>query len=180
MRGPPGPIRRSARFRVRELAATLALFALGAAVVTPELRHRAALRRDALRLAELRRAQDAIERYHEDADRWPTGDAETDAEGWDSSANGAFLPELLAQGYLDRALCDPLEHGRFRLVYRRLAPDACPCVGPDGGYVLGLRAFETAVYAARRPGTTACAHGTAGNGLAHVSSGGVDWGADRP
>ena len=163
-----------ARFGARELAATLALLALAAGVVTPELRHRAALRRDARRLADLRRVQDAIERFHMQTGAWPAGDPVTAAGAWDASHDGAFLPELVQRGLLEREAHDPLEDERFHYVYRRFADGECGCAGAGGFYVLGLRAFETEAFAARRPGGFACGDGSAWRGLAHVTGGGVD------
>lgn len=161
-----------AGFGALDLAGTLALLALAAGVVAPALAHRSALRRDAQRLAELERVQEAIERYRRDMGAWPP--AEAGADGWDASHDGRFVPELASRGYLDALAPDPLQGEDFHYVYRVYPRGTCACAGEDGFYVLGIRAFETGFYAARRPGGVACAHIGASLELAHVAGGGID------
>jgi general secretion pathway protein G len=168
--------RQRSRFRALDLVATLLLVALSAAVVAPELEHRAALRRDARRLDDLHRVQDAIERFRLDTGSWPAGDAITAAGGWDASFDGAFLPELVERGYLEVAVHDPREDASFHFVYRRFEGGRPGCSGADGFYVLGIRSFETEVFSARRPGGLRCGDDAAWSGLAHVTGGGVDGG----
>lgn len=176
MVAPPAQAPTRSGFRALDLAGVLALLALASGVIAPALAHRDALRRDEQRLALLRRVQDAIERHHLDTGAWPAGDPATVAGGWDASHDGAFLQVLVARGYLEASVRDPLDDERHHFRYQVFPRGSCACAAAGEFYVLGIRAFETEVFAARRPGGLPCPHRDWSRDMAHVTSGGLQGG----
>lgn len=167
-------LRGRGRFRALDLAATLLLLALAAGVVVPTLEHRSALRRDARRLEALHEVQDAVERHHLRTGAWPALDGTTVGEGWDASHDGRFLPGLEPLRGLDDETLELVTDERSHLRYRVFEPGSCACAAAGGFYVLGLTAFETERFAARRPGGLACGHRDWSREFAHVCGGGID------
>lgn len=174
MRRSEASRRRESRFGALDLAGVLALLALGAGVVLPAVEHSRALRRDALRLNALSEVQDAIERHRLRTGAWPKPDGTMVADGWDASHDGSFLAGLLEDERFDEDTLELLGDESFHLRYRVFGQASCACAGPDGFYVLGLRAFETERYAARRPGGIACGHRDWSREFEHVRGGGID------
>lgn len=169
----PAPGRPRAGFSLLELIAVLAILALLSGVMVPALGQRMAISRDARRLHDLRTVRDAVEQYRLDRGVWPAADPNTVAGGWDASYDGAFLPALVAEGYLAETVHDPIDDASFHYRYHVYSRGSFGCVGPDDFYVLGIRRFETAEFAAQNPGAFECSGRDWGLEFAYVTGGGA-------
>ena len=168
-RGTPA----QAAFTLLELVAVVAILALLAGAIVPALGHRLEAARDARRLQDLQVVRDAIEQYRLDKGVWPAADPTTVGGGWDASYDGDFIPVLVSEGYLAEPVHDPLDNTRYHYRYHVYRRGRFGCVGPDDFYVLGVRNFETADFAARNPGHFACSGRDWGREFDYVSGGGA-------
>ncbi|HVS19265.1 MAG TPA: prepilin-type N-terminal cleavage/methylation domain-containing protein [Planctomycetota bacterium] len=162
-----------AGFSLLELVAVVAILALLAGALVPALGQRMAGTRDARRLHDLHVLRDAIEQYRLDKGVWPAADPVGVAGGWDASYDGEFIPALTSEGYLAEPVHDPLDTQRYHYRYHVYNRGRYGCVGPDDFYVLGIRNFETAEFAAQHPGHFKCSGRDWGLEFAYVTGGGA-------
>jgi hypothetical protein len=156
-----------------DLVAVVAMVGVLAALLVPQVRERQAAGRDARRVQDLEQIRWAIERFREQRGRWPEPQPSAAHGGWDVSGDGAFLPELVAAGFLPAEVHDPLDDEAHHYRYNVYAPGEFRCGGGEPYYVLGLRAFETDGFAARSGPGFACEERDWGAELAWVCGGGV-------
>jgi type II secretory pathway pseudopilin PulG len=168
---PPARARRRALTLVELVVGLSVLAVLGAALV-PRLRARAATARDLRRVADVAAIAAALERHRADLGAYPAPRRCASAGGWDVSYDGAFLPELVAAGYLGEVPRDPIDDASFHYRYYRYAAGAFGCEGEEPFFVLGVRAFETPGFAERHAGGWRCGERDWSAELAHVVGGG--------
>lgn len=151
-----GPRKARAGWSRTDLVLLGALLLLLALMMIPRFAARLAAARDARRLEDMQRLEDALARYFRDHGCWPPAEENLEQGGWDVSSDGEFVPALAREGYLARTLHDPLDDEQFQYRYRVFAPGSHGC--GDGGayYVLGLRAFETEECAREARRSFAC------------------------
>src|SRR4029078_7284769 len=87
--------------------------------------------------------------------------------------DGDFIPELVEQGYLSAMPRDPLNDDTYHYRYFVYAKGQYACFGGASFYVIGIRNFETAEFAARNKGSFKCSGRDWGNEVAYVTGGGV-------
>jgi general secretion pathway protein G len=160
-------------FSLSELAVVILIFAILAGVLVPRVTDRMALSRDAHRLADLRTLRDAVERYFLDKGAYPPATLAKAGDGYDVSTDGDFIPELARTGYLSRPLLDPINDANNYYGYNVFPEGTNGCKGKGKFYVLGIKRFETADYAAAHPGYFKCAHKNWGEDFEYVTGGGA-------
>mgnify|MGYP003659454962 CR=1 FL=1 len=97
--------------------------------------------RDQARVSSLYRIQQAITSYHQDRGALPWHTPDRMLGGWETSLDGAFLMELVEEGYLTSAPMDPINDDHFHFRYCVYGKDTW-----EGNqvpfYVLGAVALE--------------------------------------
>ena len=142
-------------------------------MLVPSLGQRLAVSRDARRLHDIQVVRDAVEQYRLDKGRYPA--ARQAAGGWDVSSDGDFIPDLVSEGYLTEAVRDPIDDDTYQYRYHVYPRGRFGCVGPDEFYVLGVRTFETAAFAAENTGQFECSGRDWGQEFAYVTGGGASF-----
>lgn len=143
MRRDPTPTPRGRRaFSLLELVMVLLVISILAGSMAPGLLGRRADARDSRRLADLETLVGAIEQYALEHGRYPDGQPSAAHGGWDVSHDGAFLPELVREGFLRENRFDPVNDGDHHYAYRLYPADAHGCIGGPF-YVLGVRRLES-------------------------------------
>ncbi len=161
----------TAGFTRIELFVVLLLLGLLAGVLAPRIDANLAEARDARRLRDVRRVQEAIEQFRADRGRYP--DAQGLRNGWDVSWDAHFLRELVDEGYLPEKVGDPVDDREHHYAYAVYRPGDYGCVGEEEFYVLGVRALETEEARARHPGFFRCRRRDWGREFDHVTGGGA-------
>ncbi len=159
-------------FSLLELVLVVLLITILAGSLAPSVTARLAQARDARRMADLQTLVGAIEQYQLQTGHYPVGDPRRGADGWDVSNDGAFLPELVREGFLREALFDPLDDGQHFYAYQRYPADAHGCVGGPF-FVLGIKRLETDKYESHRRGLFSCSGRDWNLEFAYVTGGGT-------
>src|SRR5688572_10270692 len=89
---------RSSAFGLVELLVVILVLAVLAGTLVPRVSDRRAVARDSQRLSDIRVLREAIEQYYLDRGAYPPSASEAQADGWDSSSDGSFIPELFKTG----------------------------------------------------------------------------------
>jgi hypothetical protein len=106
---------------------------------------------------------------------FPPASENASFNGWDVSHDGDFIPELVLAGYLTEPARDPLDDDLHHYRYFVYPKGAGGCVGPGPFYVLGVKAFESADFAARHPGFFECSGRDWSQEFAYVTGGGASY-----
>lgn len=163
---------RNRGFSLLELVLVVLLLTILAGSLAPSVTARLAQARDARRLADLQTLVGAIEQYKLQTGDYPVGDARRAAGGWDVSNDGAFLPELVREGFLRETLFDPRDDGQYFYAYQRYPADAHGCVGGPF-FVLGIKRLESGKYESYRRGLFRCSGRDWNEEFAYVTGGGT-------
>ncbi len=155
-----------------ELIVLLSILAILSGVLVPRVKNHMDASDDARRLADIKRVRNAIEQYFLDKGEYPTASTNS-LSGWDVSHDGDFIPELGEAGYLDEDAADPENDESYHYRYYVYEHGAYGCAGETPFYVLGIRNFESADFAAKNKGSFACAERDWGREFAYVTGGGV-------
>jgi len=165
-------------FTLAELIIVVSILALLAGVLLPRVSTHLRTVRDQRRLSDIKSLQKAIEQYYLDNGDFPVqelGDA-----GWDESFRGEFIPVLVHEGYLSDFPKDPTNDNQYYYQYRiynTRAGSGCgsSTVGNSSGhyYVLRIKAFEDATFAAKYNSTLSCGGTDWSTGFAYVVGGGA-------
>jgi prepilin-type N-terminal cleavage/methylation domain-containing protein len=139
-----------------EWIAAVSIAAILAGALLPRVTRHMAEARDARRIDGARAIVAALERFRADHGRYPAVQGSGAHGGWDVSHDGSFLSELVEAGYLAASPRDPLDGARYHYAYYVHAPGAAGCPGDGPFYVLGIRAFETDVFATRHAAAFRC------------------------
>jgi type II secretory pathway pseudopilin PulG len=128
--------------RLDVLLVVALLLVLGFMMI-PSFSMRAASRRDAQRMEDMRRIESAIARYWTDHHTWPPAHESPDDDDWDVSTDGDFIPALREGGYLAEPSADPRNDAQYHYRYRVFPKGSFGCSAEGPTYVLGVRSFET-------------------------------------
>lgn len=164
---------RRGAFALAELAVVILILAVLAGVLVPRVSDRLATARDARRIADIARLQSAIERYYLDKGAYPPATLAKAGNGYDVSSDNNFIPELLRGGYLREPLQDPVNDAGHYYAYNLFPKGAEGCKGRGAFYVLGIKRFETANFAAEHPGYFKCAQKDWSEEFDYVCGGGT-------
>jgi|GEM_PF-6262428 len=132
-------------FTLVELVVVISILTILAGVMIPALGGRAARARDGRRLQDIQTLVRALDEYLLDTGALPEHDDEHGAKGWDTTLDGAFVSELVEQGYLHQPLSDPLNDETFHYRYHHY-PAGSEGMEADF-FVLGILNFETEAFA---------------------------------
>ena len=121
-----------------EIVLCAALVLILGLTMVPEALGRSAAANDARRLRDIERIRAAIEAFHARTGRWPAADSSTDYDGWDVSHDGAFIPELVARGFLTQMPLDPQNDDAHHFRYRVIDEPRWACQGAGPWYVLAI------------------------------------------
>lgn len=167
------PTRKSG-FSLIELVVVIMIMTILAGVIIPRVADRQAAARDARRLTDLRTVQNAIEQYFLDNSAYPTGDG-LGPNGWDTSEDGSFIPELIEKGYIRESANDPSNDAVYHYRYCVYDKDSYGCVGNTSFYVLGIKKFEIPETAAENPGYFKCTGRDWSGEFDYVTGGGASF-----
>jgi general secretion pathway protein G len=163
-------------FTLVEFIVAVSVLAILAGAVIPRVTNHLAGARDEQRLADIRAVQAAIEQFHRDKQRYPDARPNASYGGWDVSNDGDFIPELVQFGYLPAPARDPGEDAGCFYAYFLYDRGTAGCASRGKFYVLGIKSFETASFAARNLGEFQCADRDWSAELAYVTGGGLSGG----
>jgi type II secretion system protein G len=168
--------RRPARgFTLLELLIVITVIAILSGVLVPRVATHMKSSRDARRLADIKQVRNAIEQYFMDTGVYPPAKTNPAAGGWDVSNDGDFIPMLVQAGYLPEVPQDPTNDATYHYRYYVYNAGDYGCIGPSKYYVLGVKAFETAGFAAKNKGFFKCAGRDWSAEFAYVTGGGASW-----
>jgi prepilin-type N-terminal cleavage/methylation domain-containing protein len=162
-------------FSLVEIVIVISVLAILAGAMVPRFSSRLAAARDARRISDINAIRDAIDQYYQDKGVFPAPTPNATAGGWDVSDDGDFIPDLVEQGYLSDMPKDPLNDAVHQYRYFVYAKGQYGCVGTTPYYVLGIRNFETAEFAARNKGYFKCSGRDWSNEFAYVTGGGASY-----
>ncbi len=162
-------------FTLIDLIIVISLMAILAGAMVPRFSGRLATSRDAQRLSDINAIRDAIDQYYQDRGVFPPATPNATAGGWDVSDDGDFIPDLVAKGYLSEVPRDPLNDGTHQYRYFVYGKGQYGCAGTTPYYVLGIRNFETAEFAARNRGYFKCSGRDWSREFAYVTGGGASY-----
>jgi len=168
----PFPRSRSA-FTLLELVIVVSIIAILAGAVAPSMTRRLAQARDARRLSDMHKVQEAIEQFRADKGRWPKPDSNPAYSGWDVSHDGDFISELQRSGYIMDKIADPLNNDLNHYRYYVYNQGSYGCAGYSSFYVLGIRAFETKSFKTSNTGFFACSGRNWSDEFDYVTGGGA-------
>ena len=160
-------------FTLIELVVVITILAILTGVLVPRVNLHMKSARDARRLADIKSLRNAIEQYYMDRGEYPRHEANSAFGEWDVSHDGAFLRDLVEQGYLEEELLDPQNDPQFHYRYVVLPPGSWGCQGKNPFYVLGVRNFENAEFAQKHKSFFKCSNRNWSNEFAYVTGGGV-------
>ena len=164
---------RNQGFSFLELVVVLASLALVAGVLVPRVSTQMAGARDARRLAAIETVRQAVDRYYRDHGEYPAPHQNASYGGWDVSHDGDFVRVLRDEGYLEEELMDPVNDETYHYRYYVYDQGSYGCSGTTRFYVLGIRNFESAGFAAQNTGSFQCASRNWGSEFAYVTGGGA-------
>jgi len=160
-----------AGFSLIELIVVVLIMTVLAGVVVPRVLDHQMAARDARRLADLKGLQQAIEQYYLDKGAFPAADGTS----WNESTDPDFISALLKEGYLREKPEDPVNDATYQYRYYVYNKGSYGCVGDTKFYVLGIRNFETANFAAEHPGYFKCASRDWSAEFDYVTGGGASF-----
>jgi len=143
-------------FTLVELIVVIAILAVLAGIVAPKVQTHIMRSRDARRLADVHQIQTAITAYYSDRGNYPPPVKNGNKGGWDTSADGTFIDDLVTFGYLNEVPKDPINDSKYQYRYFVYSKGAYGCKGNTPFYVLGVTKFETSGFAAEHPGFFKC------------------------
>ncbi len=161
-------------FSIIEWIVAISVIAIVAGVTVPRVAKHMADSRDVQRLSDVTAIQGAIEKFYADEHRYPAAHANASYGGWDVSSDGDLIPELVQRGYLREALHDPLDDPCTYYAYFVYEKGALDCASEGPFYVLGIKSFETASFAAMHRGSCACPERDWSHEFAYVTCGGLE------
>jgi type II secretion system protein G len=128
-------------FALVELIVVMSILTILAGVMMPALGGRAAKARDSRRMQDIQTMVRALDDYLLDHGELPDHDKEQGYHGWDTTLDGAFVSQLVDEGYLHQPLQDPLNDETYHYRFHHYK------AGSEGisadFYVLGILNFET-------------------------------------
>jgi prepilin-type N-terminal cleavage/methylation domain-containing protein len=160
-------------FSLIELVVVIASLAIVAGVLVPRVSSQMASARDARRMQAIETVRQAVERYHEEKGEYPAPNQNASYGGWDVSHDGDFVRALRDAGYLEQDLVDPVNDETYHYRYFVYGPGSYGCAGGTPYYVLGIRNFESADFAARSAGSFQCPSRNWASEFAFVTGGGT-------
>lgn len=164
-------ITRNHGFSYIELIVVIAVLAILAGVLVPRVSNQMASSRDERRLEDVQLIRNAIEQFHADKGYYPPADQNTSYGGWDVSHDGSFIDTLHREGYLEEDVRDPINDETYHYRYFVYEQGAYGCKGTSKYFVLGVRNFESRVFADQNTGFFACANRNWGSEFAFVTGG---------
>ena len=167
------PNQKSRGFTLIELVVVISILAILSGVLVPRVSSHLKAARDARRLADIKTVRSAIEQYYLDKGSYPAPNANSSYGGWDVSNDGDFIRVLRDQGYLDADAIDPVNDATFQYRYYVYTLGSYGCTGSSDYYVLGIRSFESADFAAKNRGYFECSGRNWTNEFAYVTGGGA-------
>lgn len=162
-------------FTLIELVVVVSILAILGGALIPRITERMAKSRDARRLSDIQAVRTAIEAYYLDKGEFPMANTNPAYGGWDVSHDGNFIQVLRDRGYLPEDARDPVNNDTYHYRYYVYSNGSYGCVGATKYYVLGVRNFETADFAAQNEGFFKCTGRDWGNEFAYVTGGGATW-----
>lgn len=162
-------------FTLIELVVVISILAILAAALIPRVTSRMAAARDSRRLADITTIKNALDQYYIDKAAYPAPTANANFGNWDVSHDGDFVPDLVSKGYLPEAAKDPMNDDTYHYRYYVWAKGSYGCQGDGPFYVLGVKAFETADFAAKNKGFFKCDQRDWSSEFAYVTGGGASW-----
>jgi general secretion pathway protein G len=162
-----------AGFTLIELLVVILIFAVLAGAVVPRMTSHLAEKRDARRLTDASVIREAIEQHYLDKGFYPAAISDSAADGWDASNLGAFIPDLVASGYLRKEPRDPVNDAEHNYRYMVYDSGIGGCQGKGKFYVLGITAFESPDFDKKNPGYFKCADRDWSKDFAFVTGGGA-------
>lgn len=160
-------------FTLIELVVVISILAILSGVLVPRVKDHMQGARDARRLADIKTIRNAIEQYYWDKGSYPLANTNSSYGGWDVSHDGDFISTLVDAGYLSEAPADPINDSTYHYRYYVYEKGSYGCAGEKQFYVLGIRNFETAEFAAKNKGFFKCASRDWNNEFAYVTGGGA-------
>jgi prepilin-type N-terminal cleavage/methylation domain-containing protein len=160
-------------FTLIELVIVIAILAILSGVLVPRVTNHLRAARDARRLADIKGVRNAIEQYFLDQGQYPAPNANSTFGGWDVSHDGDFIRALRDQGYLDEDARDPLNDSTYHYRYYVYTRGSYGCAGSGNFYVLGIKNFESADFAAKNRGFFQCSGRDWADEFAFVTGGGA-------
>ena len=165
--------RKSPGFTLIELVVVLSILAILSGVLVPRVKDHMQAARDERRLSDVKTIRNAIEQFYWDKGRYPSANTNSSYGGWDVSFDGDFLHELVEHGYLEEDSVDPVNNPTYHYRYYVYADGSYGCSAEADYYVLGIRNFETADFAAKNRGFFRCANRDWSSEFAFVTGGGT-------
>ena len=171
------PLRISVRrgFTLVELVVVISILAILSGVLVPRVSKHIQSSRDARRLADVKTIRNAVEQYYMDKGAYPAADRNSSYGGWDVSHDGDFITTLRNDGYLEEMPEDPINDEGFHYRYYVYDQGTYGCKGTTRFYVLGIKAFENASFAAKNKGFFKCANRDWSTEFAYVTGGGASY-----
>lgn len=160
-------------FTLLELVVVISILAILSGVLVPRVTNHVRAARDARRLADIKTVRNAVEQYYLDKGVYPAANTNNALGGWDLSSDGNFIRVLRDEGYMDVDAQDPLNDATYHYRYYVYAKGSFGCVGGQNFYVLGVRNFESAEFAAKNKGYFACTGRDWSSEFAYVTGGGA-------
>lgn len=160
-------------FTLIELVVVVSILAILSGVLVPRVTNHMRAARDARRLADIKTVRTAIEQYYQDKGTYPAQNGNSSYGGWDVSSDGDFIRVLRDSGYLEEDAVDPINDSTFHYRYYIYRRAAYGCAGNTQFYVLGVRNFESADFAAKNKGFFQCSGRNWNNEFAFVTGGGA-------
>lgn len=162
-------------FTLIELVVVISVLALLSGVLVPRVTGHMQASRDARRLADAKTIRNAIEQFYMDRGEYPRANMNSYFGGWDVSNDDDFIKDLVTHGYLDEPVVDPINDATYHYRYYVYAQGAYGCGGEGKFYVLGIRNFENASFAARHKGFFQCDERNWGQEFAYVLGNGATY-----
>ncbi len=156
-----------------EWVVAISILAIIAGSLVPRVTNHMAEARDARRMSDVRLLRDAIERFRIGEHRYPDAHGNAGFGGFDVSCDGEFIPELVRRGYLHEPVRDPGDSAACYYAYFLYDRGATSCASEEKFFVLAVKSFETAAFAARNRGRFACPDRDWSREFAFVTGGGL-------
>jgi len=161
-------------FTLIELVVVISILAVLSGVVIPRVSSHQRSARDARRLADIKTLRNAVEQFHMDRGEYPVPRANSFKGQWEVSTDENFLEVLREEGYLDREFSDPINDESFHYRYFVYESGAYGCQDEGPFFVLGIRNFESNLFADANRGFFKCGTRDWAVEFAYVVGGGAD------